>query len=163
MTCWGKWNATWHFVSKLFYWCLSVAETLIEWLCEAWDVIHVYFRVKTSSKEEGMIALRATVRTEAFIQRSVVPHQRRQNGIYCLNFLKEIDLIWKMRLCFLSKVTIYKTGSFQGSSTRAVVITMLYLFGTHAYQTERIIFGTSTIAPLLDTIDLFVWSFTAST
>ncbi len=25
------------------------------------------------------------------------------------------------------------------------------------------IFGTSTIAPLLDTIDLFVWSFTAST
>ncbi len=95
------------------------------------------FRVKTSSKEEGMIALRATVRTEAFIQRSVVPHQRRQNGIYCLNFLKEIDLIWKMRLCFLSKVTIYKTGSFQGSSTRVVVITMLYLFGTHACQTER--------------------------
>ncbi len=38
MTCWGKINATSHFISPLFCWCLSVVETLIEQLHEAWDV-----------------------------------------------------------------------------------------------------------------------------
>ncbi len=38
MTCWGKWNAMWHFIFTLFCWCLSAVETLIEQLHEAWDV-----------------------------------------------------------------------------------------------------------------------------
>ncbi len=101
----GKLNATWHFVYKL-----------IEWLHEAWDVHSCFFHVKTSSKEEGMIALRAGI--WGVYKRSVSPHQRASKHIYCLNFLKKMDIIWKMRLCFLSKV-------------------MLYLFDTHAYRTER--------------------------
>ncbi len=52
----GKWNATWHFVYKLFCWCLSEVETLIERLNESWDV-HSLFHIKTRSKEEGMITL----------------------------------------------------------------------------------------------------------
>ncbi len=46
MTCWGNWNATWHFISTLFCWCLSAVETLIEWLHEAWDVQSCLFTLK---------------------------------------------------------------------------------------------------------------------
>ncbi len=45
--------------------------------------------------------------------------EERQNGIYCLNFLKQIDRIWKIGLCFLSKATI------QWSFTPALIKTML--------------------------------------
>ncbi len=41
-----------------------------------------------------------------------------------------MGIIWKMRICFLSKVQIYITGSFQWSPTHAFVKSMLYLFGT---------------------------------
>ncbi len=46
MTCWGKWNATWHFIFTLFCWCLSAVETLIEQLHEAWDVQSCLFALK---------------------------------------------------------------------------------------------------------------------
>ncbi len=53
-------------------------ETLIEWLQEAWDVHSCLFHVKTSNNEEGMITLLFILETE-----------ERQNGIYCLKFLKK--------------------------------------------------------------------------
>ncbi len=118
---WGNWNAMWHFVYKLFYWRLSVVEAMTEWLHEAWDVHLCLFHFKTS-KEEGMIVLtRASIWTEAFIQWSVSPHERAPKRHLLFEFPDKMDRIWKMRLCFLSKVTIYKTGSFQWSSTCAVV------------------------------------------
>ncbi len=46
MTCWGKWNATWHFIFTLFCWCLSAVETLIGQLHEAWDVQSCLFALK---------------------------------------------------------------------------------------------------------------------
>ncbi len=46
MTCWGKWNVTWHFISTLFCWCLSTVETLIEQLHAAWDVQSCLFALK---------------------------------------------------------------------------------------------------------------------
>ncbi len=46
MTCWGKWNATWHLISTLFCWCLSAVETLIERLHEARDVQSCLFVLK---------------------------------------------------------------------------------------------------------------------
>ncbi len=41
-----------------------MVETLIERLHEAWDIHSYLFNVKTSSKEEGMIAVSAAVWTE---------------------------------------------------------------------------------------------------
>lgn len=49
-------------------------------------LIYVCFALKI--EDEGMIALRAAIKTEAFTQRYVAP-QERQNCIYCLNFLKK--------------------------------------------------------------------------
>ncbi len=46
MTCWDKWNATWHFISTLLCWCLSAVKTLIEQLHEAWDVQSCLFVLK---------------------------------------------------------------------------------------------------------------------
>ncbi len=46
MTCWGKLNAMWHFISTLFCWCFSVSETLIEELHEAWDIQSCLFALK---------------------------------------------------------------------------------------------------------------------
>ncbi len=116
MTCWGKWNATWHFISTLFCWCLSAVETLIEQLHEAWVVQSCLFALKLvverkewsrslmlrSAQVCGVSRLRHENRSwsrplepmlvlglyqhvsepsqkrlsEAFTQRSVIPHQR---------------------------------------------------------------------------------------
>ncbi len=46
MTCWGKLNAMWHFISMLFCWRLSAVETLIEQLHESWDVQSCLFTLK---------------------------------------------------------------------------------------------------------------------
>ncbi len=95
--------------------------------------IHVYFMLKLIVKEEGMIP--CSVNWGVYT--AITPHQRAPNhAIHWLNFLNKKELIGKMILCFLSTVTIYKTGNSQLSSTRALVKTMLFLFGTHAYWTE---------------------------
>ncbi len=64
MTCWGKWNATWHFYFHAVCWCLSAVEILIEQLHEALDVQSCLFALKLvvaySSTEEGMIAFTRT-------------------------------------------------------------------------------------------------------
>ncbi len=65
------------------------------------------------------------------------PRCRLNLGAYTAIKDSENGIYYLFRLCLLSKVTIYKTGSFQWSSTCAVVKTRLYLFGTYAYQTER--------------------------
>ncbi len=131
---WGKLNATWHLVYKLFYW--AVVET--DWaITEAWDVHSCLFDITTSRKEEGMIAL-----TCALCSCS-------NWGIYtaiCGTTSKSVKMafiVWiswinghnlKNETLFLIKSNkIYcKTVNFQSSSTRALVKTMLYLFGTHA-------------------------------
>ncbi len=64
----------------------------------------------------------------------------------------------KDKTLFLIKINniLYKTGSFQWSSSHAVVKTMLYLFGTHAYWTCRPVSNifdtitcTVTVTPLI--------------
>ncbi len=65
MTCWGKWNAMWHFISTLFCWCLSTVETLIEQLYETWDVQSCLFTLKlvVQRKEwSRSLALRSSLR-----------------------------------------------------------------------------------------------------
>ncbi len=52
MSFWGKWNATWHFISTLFCWCLSAVETPIEQLHEAWDVQSCLFDLKLVVKRK---------------------------------------------------------------------------------------------------------------
>ncbi len=52
MTCWGNWNATWHFISTLFCWCLSAVETLIERLHEAWDVQSCLLALRLVQRKE---------------------------------------------------------------------------------------------------------------
>ncbi len=54
MTCWGKWNATWHFTPTLFCWCLSTVETLSDYTRHCSDM---FIHAKTSSTEGGMILL----------------------------------------------------------------------------------------------------------
>ncbi len=144
---WGKWNATWHFVYKLFDVFPQLKHRLSDYVRHEM-FIHVYFVLKLLVKRKGW--------TEAFIQRYFTPHQRASKRHLLFEFHEKSDIIWKMRLCFLSKVTIYKTGSFQWSSIHAVVKTMLYLFGTHVNRTERPvpnIFGTNTctVTPLVTT------------
>ncbi len=81
-----------------------MVETLIEWLREALDVHLRLFRGKTSSKEEGMIALRAAVWTEAL----VICHatsKSTKNGIDCLNLLKKLHNL-KDETQFLIEQTI---------------------------------------------------------
>lgn len=74
-------------------------------------LIYVCFALKI--EDEGMIALRAAIKTEAFTQRYVAP-QERQNCIYCLNFLKKKkinDLFGAYRTdngnFFLTETTLY--------------------------------------------------------
>ncbi len=72
-----------------------MVETTIEQLHEAWDVHSCLFNVKTSRKEEGMIALTyALCRSLKWCAYSNLSRhiKERQNGIYCLNFLKKIAL-----------------------------------------------------------------------
>ncbi len=113
-----------------------MAETQIEWLHEAWYIHSCLFHVKTSSKR-GRYDPTPHCSVNWGVYTAITPHQRAPNhAIHCLNFLNKKELIGKMILCFLSTVTIYKTGSSQLSSTRALVKTMLFLFGTHAYWIE---------------------------
>ncbi len=143
MTCLPEVN---EMLRGILFWCLSVVETLIERLHEVWDDHSCLFLVKTSSKEEGMSVFHAPHCrwTEAFIQRSVVPNQRAPKRHSLFEFPEENGHNRKMRLCFLSKVTIYKTGCFQWSSTRAVIKTLLYLFGKQTERTVPKIFSTNT-------------------
>lgn len=64
---------------------------------------------------------RAAVWSEAPIQRSLMPHQRASIQHLLFEFQNKMHRIWKMRLCFLTKVAIYKTRNFELSSVRAVV------------------------------------------
>ncbi len=121
--------------------CIEVFPQLKHWLISEWsheacNVHSCLFCIKTSNKEEEVVTLSCSPRCRLYgdLSRHI---KECQNGIYHLNFLKKIDIIWKMILCFLSKVTIYKTGSFLRSSTHAVAKTMLCLFSTHEYRTER--------------------------
>ncbi len=104
----------------ILFWHLSAVETLNEWLQEARDVHSCLFHVKSSIKEEGMIvfthALHCRLNWGIY---TAISHATSK--IYCLISWKKMDIIWKMRCCFLSKITISKTGSFQLSSTRAVI------------------------------------------
>ncbi len=118
-----KVNELWHFVYKLFYWRLSTVETLIEWLHEAWNVHSCLFHIKTS-KEEGTIVLtRATCCSLNWGVYTVIcwasSKSVKTTIIVWISWKK--DIIWKMRLCFLSKVITYKTVRFQWNFTRAVV------------------------------------------
>ncbi len=105
---WGKWNATWHFVYKLVLltWNLFKTSRVID------DQAHSRFALLFE-----LICLYSN------LSRHI---EERQNGIYCLNFLKQIDRIWKIGLCFLSKATI------QWSFTPAFDKN-----NAHAYRTER--------------------------
>ncbi len=122
-----KWNATWHLILT---WLKHEDYMKHEML------IHVYFTLCLVVKRKvwsRLLTLRVAVWTEVFIclttSKSV-----KMTFIVWISWI--MDITWKIRLCFLSKVSINKTGSFQWSITRAVVKTMLYLFGTHAYWTE---------------------------
>ncbi len=118
--------------------------------------IHVYFSLKVVVKRKRWLrslVLRAAVWTEAFIQLSVAPHQRVPKLYLLFEFPeKKFDNL-KDETLFPIKVTVYKTGSYQWSSTHAVVKTKVYLFGRHGYRTKSpvpLFFGTNTctIAPL---------------
>ncbi len=88
---------------KLFYWCLSAVETLIDRLYDSWfisvscsvssDVHLCLFAAVTSSKEEEMIAS---------LQSSVTHIEEWLKYSYCLNLVKKklTDRIWKLRLRF---------------------------------------------------------------
>ncbi len=126
---------------------IDVFPRVTHWLRRHEMFIHVYLMLKIRD-----CTLRAAIWTEAFVQQSVTPHQRASKQYLLFEFTEKN---WQFERwdCFLSKVTIYKTESFQWSSTRAVVKTMLYLFGTHAYWTERpvpkiISANTCTVTPL---------------
>ncbi len=89
----------WYFVHKLLR--LSLVKSITEWLHEAWDVHLCLFHIKTTSKEEGMIALTHTANwTEAFIQRSVSPHESVPKRHLLFEFPDKMDRIWKMRLSY---------------------------------------------------------------
>ncbi len=155
----------WHFVYKLFNWHLSWLKHRLNDYMRHDIFIHVYFMLKLIVKEEGMIP--CSVNWGVYT--AIMPHQRAPNhAIHCLNFLNKKELIGKMILCFLSTVTIYKTGNSQLSSTRALVKTMLFLFGTHAYWTESPVQNLFLVwirvsqyhywASLLCQKKLFIWS-----
>ncbi len=115
---WGKLNATWNFVYKLFYWHLSAVKTLIKWLHDTWDVHSCLFHFKLVVKRKGWsrsLALRTAIWIEAFIQHSVSLHQRAPKRYLLFEFPEQMDIIWKMRLYFLSKETI------QWSSTQCCI------------------------------------------
>ncbi len=131
-----------HMIKVLFVKMIKFAVEIVysftqwHWLSdymryEIYELCHVNFALKLVVKRKRWsrsLAFCAAVWNDAHIQRSVVPHQ---NSIYCLNLLKKNDIIWKMGLCFLSKVTINKSGSFLRSSTSASgYVFILYLFGT---------------------------------
>ncbi len=108
---WGKLNATRHLV----FWRFSVDETLVEQLHETWDVHSCLFHIITSGKEEAM-----TTFTHA-------PRCRLNWRVYtaiCHATLKSVKT--KDENLFLSKVTIYKIGNFQWSSTHAVHTCLWY-------------------------------------
>ncbi len=100
-----------------------MVETLIEWLHEA--AHSCLFHVIPSSKEEGMICLT----TSKSVKMTFSSLNFLNNGH---NMKDETLFLIKRKI---NKI-INKTGSFQWSITRAVVKTMLHLFGTHAYWTE---------------------------
>ncbi len=106
---WGKWNALWHFVYKLFYWHLSVVETQIAQLRVAWDVNVCLFCVKTSIKEEGSITFTRSPRCRfnycVFTAICLATLQSIKTAFIVWIFWKKWT-IWNMRLCFLSKVTV---------------------------------------------------------
>ncbi len=144
MTCWGKINAKWHFISPLF-WCLSVVETLIEQL---WGMrcSVMFIRVKTISAKEGMIAFtlaprRITAQTwepkliaaarvnacvgfipparfwsKPFIQRSVMPHQRLSKR----HLLFEIPVVKKNVNVFVRYTTERPVPKRLGTNTCTV-------------------------------------------
>ncbi len=70
-------------------------------------LIHAFPPVKTSNKKEAMIMLtHAPSRLNCGVYTVMSCHiKERQNGIYCLTFLKK-KIIGKIRLCFLAKITI---------------------------------------------------------
>ncbi len=165
---WGKWNATWRSVYKLFYWHLSAVETLIERLHEMF--IHVYFELKVIVKRKEWscsLALRAAIRTDPIYTTHVCGALRPQQFFFfeavqkCLSDALYSDLSHHIKDCqngiysfnFLGKNWQLERWIF----TSAVVKTIQYLFGTHEYQTERPvlkIFGanTCTVTPLKDTL-----------
>ncbi len=122
MTCWGKWNATWPFISTLFCWCLSTIEILIEQLHEAWDVQSCLLVLKLAVQRRKWwfsLVLRSAQVRGASRLRSGSPRclysdlschiKDYQNGMYYLNFLKKISLfIWYM--CTEPK-GLYRNGS----------------------------------------------------
>ncbi len=143
MTCWGKWNATWHFISMLFCWCLSAVETLIEQLHEACDV-QLFIGVKTSSTEEGMIAF-----TRALLCMSLRHGSDMGTGADCGRSSQ--CLCWVYPSTFLNRPRsgsprrLYSNLSCHIKDCQNAICslnflrgkTKLYSFGTHAYQTER--------------------------
>ncbi len=123
----------------------SVVETLVEWLHEAWDVHSCLFHVRTSSKVKGMIVLTR-------------PLHRRINWCVCTAIFHDTSksitfdfpqkmTIWQMRLCFLSKETIYKTGRF------------FIIFIMYSYNCKKIfsVFFLILVTFLLILLYVFVW------
>ncbi len=156
MTCWGKWNATWHFISTLFCWCVSAVETLIEQLHEAWDVQSCLFMLKLvvrrkewlrslalcssqvcgasrfrhgnlswSRPLESMLVLGLYQRvsepsqkwlSKAFIQRSVMPHQRLSKRHLLFEFPEKINTVFVWDTCVQNRkksntCTVYTPSS----------------------------------------------------
>ncbi len=152
MTCWGKWNDTCHFISTLFCWCPSAVETLIEQLHEAWCSV-MFIGVKTSSKEEGMIAF-----TRALLCTSLwrVTAQTREPELIaaarvnaCVGFIPA--RFWTVPEAALQGVYTAICHATSKTVKTPFIIwikkKILYSFGTHEYRTERPVlkrFGTNT-------------------
>ncbi len=135
MTCWGKWNATWHFISMLFCWCFSTVETLLEQLHEAWDVQSCLFMLKLVVQRKewwsslvllsepeviaaarvnacvGFIPARFWSGSPRHLYSDLSCHIKDcQNTIYYLNFLENKKILSSVHMRAEPKVS-YRNGS----------------------------------------------------
>ncbi len=140
---WGKLNATWNFVYKLFYWHLSAVKTLIKWLHDTWDVHSCLFHFKLVVKRKGWsrsLALRTAIWTEAFIQHSVSLHQRAP----------KLFIVWISWTNWhnLKDETLFLIKKKQYNEVPLNVVFVLYTCVPNQKTVPKN-FGANTITPLL--------------
>ncbi len=171
MTCWGKWNATWHlcYAVLLMSFCGWNTDWAITWgmRCSV-----MFIHVKTSSTEEGMIVFtRAPLchhctslrRVTAQAQEPELIAAARVNA--CIGFIPA--RFWTVPEAALQRVYTAICHATKTVKTPFIIWISfkkkkkkkkkLFSFGTHAYRTERPIpkrFGTNTctVSPLIYTI-----------
>ncbi len=163
MTCLGKWNATWHFISTLFCWCLSKVETLIEQLHEAWDVQSCLFALKlVVQRKEWSRSL--SLRSAQACGVSRLRHGNHSSQCLCRGYTST----FLKRPRSGSPRRLYSNLSCHIKDCQNAIyylkflkkkIYILYSFGTHAYRTERPVpkrFGTNTCTVTLKNISIHV-------